>query len=137
MMLVLLAVHVLAAAFWFGSTILLVGIVTPALAAAGPEAAQSFAPQLFRRIPPALGAACAVTILSGLWLYWSVSGGFNSGFTNSTGGMLVGIGAACGIAAVITGIITGRLQQRGRAFALASAVLLFCAFTLMIVGSRV
>jgi len=137
MMIVLLAIHVLAAAFWFGSTILLVAVVTPALAAAGPEAAQVVAPQLFRRVPSALGIAGAVTILSGLWLYWIVSGGFNSGFAHSTGGMLIGIGAICGIAASVTGVITGRLQQAGRPFAMASVVLLVCALTLMIVGSRV
>ncbi len=137
MMIVLLAIHVLAAAFWFGSTILLVAVVTPALAAAGPDAAQVVAPQLFRRVPSALGVAGATTILSGLWLYWIVSGGFNPAFTHSTGGTLIGIGAVCGIAAVITGVITGRLQRAGRPFALASVVLLVCALTLMIVGSRV
>jgi uncharacterized membrane protein len=137
MMILLLAIHVLAAAFWFGSTILLVAIVTPALAAAGPDAAQSVAPQLFRRIPPALGAAGATTILSGIWLYAIVSGGFNSGFEHSTGGQLIGLGALCGLAAIVTGIITGRLQQRGRPYAIASALLLLCAFTLMVVGSRV
>ncbi len=137
MMIVVLAIHVLAAAFWLGSTILLVAVVTPALAAAGPEAAQTVAPQLFRRVPPALGAAGAVTILSGLWLYWIVSGGFNPAFSHSTGGMLIGIGALCGIAAVVTGVITGRLQQAGRPFAMASIVLLVCALVLMIVGSRV
>ncbi|MBV8637177.1 MAG: hypothetical protein JO322_03770 [Candidatus Eremiobacteraeota bacterium] len=137
MMIALLAIHVLAAAFWLGSTLLLVGVVTPALAAAGPDVAQHFAPQLFQRVPRALGVAGATTILSGLWLYWIVSGGFNSGFARSTGGGLIGIGALCGIAAVFTGIITGRLQERGRAFAVASAALLVCALTLMIVGSRV
>ncbi len=137
MMIALLTIHVISAAFWFGSTILLVGVVTPALAASGPEAAQVVAPQLFRRVPSALGIAGAVTILSGLWLYWIVSGGFNSGFAHSAGGMLIGIGAICGIAASVTGVITGRLQERGRPFAMASVVLLVCALTLMIVGSRV
>ena len=136
-MLALLAIHVLAAAFWFGSTILLVAVVTPALAAAGPEAAQVVAPQLFRRVPAALGVAGAVTIVSGLWLYWIVSGGLNSGFAHSTGGMLIDIGAICGIAASVTGAMTPRFRQHGRPFAMASVVLLVCALTLMIVGSRV
>ncbi len=137
MMIALLAIHVLAAAFWFGSTILLVAVVTPALAAAGPDAAQVVAPQLFARVPRALGVAGATTILSGLWLYWIVSGGFDSVFAHSTGGTLIGIGALCGIGAVITGIMTARMQQRGAAFAMSTVVLLVCALTLMIVGSRV
>ena len=135
MLIAVVAIHVLGAALWFGSSVLLVAVVSPALAAAGPEAAGAVGAQLFRRIPPVLGTTGAVTILSGLLLYWLVSGG-GSGFMKSTNGMLVGLGALCGFAAMGTGIITGRLGPRGANFARASVVLLFCALTLMIVGSR-
>jgi uncharacterized membrane protein len=130
---VILVLHVIAAATWFGATMLLVLVVAPALRAAGPDAAQVLAPQLFRRVPPIMGVAGATTIISGIWMYALLGGGF----ARSTGGMLVSAGAACGILAIVTGIITGRMQTRGELFAGLTLLLLFCALTLMIVGSRV
>lgn len=132
-----LVIHIIAAAAWFGANVLLVAVVQPSLHAAGPEAAGAVEPQIFRRTPPIIAVSGAVTILSGLWMYWNVSGGSAGAFIHTSGGMLVAAGAVCGIAAIVTGIVHGRTHGRGVNLAPVSVVLLLAALILMIVGSNV
>jgi hypothetical protein len=133
----LIALHVLAAAFWLGASLTLIGFVVPAVRRAGIDA------PLFMRtlmlssgFQRALGLAGATTILSGFLVLWLVSGGLNRGFMQSTNGVLIACGATAGILAVITGIITGRLQQKGAPFALATNALLVIALVCMTLGAH-
>jgi hypothetical protein len=133
----LIALHVLAAAFWLGASLSLVGFVVPAVRNSGIDA-----PVFMRTLmlssgfQRALGLAGATTILSGFLVLWIVSAGFNRGFMQSTNGVLIACGAAAGILAVVTGIITGRLQQRGAPFALATNALLVIALVCMTLGAH-
>lgn len=136
--LTLIALHVLAAAFWLGSTLFLILFVGRAIAS-NPAEGGPFMQRLVlvSRFPTALAIAGATTIISGFWMFWIVSGGFSRGFMSSPTGIIISIGAACGIAATITGAITGRLRERGAPFALATATLLVSALVLMTVGSHI
>jgi putative copper export protein len=129
---VLVVIHVLGAAFWFGAVLFLVGFVAPAVASA-PAEGGPFMQRLVAtsRFPVALGIAGGTTILSGLALFWIVSGGFSRAFVSSPPGMLLSTGAAAGILAVGTGVLAGRIRANGRSFAIATAVLLCTAIGLM------
>jgi putative copper export protein len=132
---ILIAVHVLAAAFWVGATLTLIFVVA---AVRRTEFAAAFMQNLMvgSRLALALGISGAVTILSGLWALWIVSGGFNPAFMRSTTGILIGCGAACGILAIGTGIAAGRSQQRAAPFAAATSALLVAALLCMVIGAH-
>jgi hypothetical protein len=49
-----------------------------------------------------------LTILSGLWLYWRVSGGFAPGFMGSAQGQTLGAGAVATIVAYVIGLAVVR-----------------------------
>ncbi len=133
----LIALHVLAAAFWVGASLTL-KFVVDAVRRGGVDAASFMPALMFRsRLALALGVAGATTILSGVAALWIVSGGFNPAFMRSTTGILISCGAACGILAVATGIITGRLQEKGAPFAVATGTLLVVALVCMTLGAHV
>lgn len=133
----LIVLHVLAAAFWIGSSLALTLFVVPAVQRSGIDAAMFMRTLMFgTRFQVALAVAGFTTILSGIAALWIVSGGFNHGFMGSTTGMLISCGASAGILAVITGIITGRLQAKGAPFAYATGALLVVALVCMTLGAH-
>jgi hypothetical protein len=132
----LIALHVLAAAFWLGASLTLIGFVVPAVRRSGVDAPLFMQTLMLGGFQRALGLAGATTILSGFAVLWLVSAGFNRGFMQSTNGVLIACGAAAGILAVVTGIITGRLQQKGAPFALATNALLVIALVCMTLGAH-
>ncbi|HTV91860.1 MAG TPA: hypothetical protein VMG98_04000 [Verrucomicrobiae bacterium] len=133
----LIALHVLAAAFWVGATLTLIGFVAPAAVRSGIDVPAFMRTLMFgARFQIALAFAGATTILSGIVALWIVSGGFNHGFMASANGILISCGAAAGILAVITGVVTGRLQQKGAPFAFATGALLVVALICMTLGAH-
>jgi hypothetical protein len=133
----LIALHVLAAAFWIGASLSLTAFVVPAVRRSGIDAGAFMRTLMFGvRFQVALAVAGFTTILSGIATLWIVSGGFNHGFMASASGVLISCGAGCGILAVIAGIITGRLQERGARFAYATGALLVVALVCMTLGAH-
>jgi len=54
-----------------------------------------------------------LTVLSGLWMYWVFTHGFDSTIVAHGAGLALGIGGLCGIAAaVIGGAVIGRAAER-------------------------
>ena len=101
--LVLRVLHILVAALWLGAAGLLATIVMPALRDAG-AAGGTFLASLHRRKLHAFMAASAVlTVLSGIWLYWVMTAGFNQVVVLSRSGLVFGIGGLCGLLAMIMG----------------------------------
>ncbi|HEY5341474.1 MAG TPA: hypothetical protein VIK27_10645 [Candidatus Aquilonibacter sp.] len=134
----LLALHVLAAAFWIGSTLMLTLFVVPAALRAGIDV-PSFMQALFFGARLQLGFALvgATTVVTGMAALWIVSGGFGPTFMQSETGTLISLGAASGILAIVTGIVTRRLQEKGAPFAYATGALLVVALLSMVYGSHV
>ncbi len=134
----LIAVHVFAAAFWVGSTLMLILFVGPATVRSGIDV-PAFMQALFfgARLQLGFAVAGATTILTGLAALWIVSGGFAPGFMRSETGILIACGAVSGVLAIATGIVTGRLQEKGTPFAFATGALLIAALLLMTYGSHV
>ena len=133
----LIALHVLAAAFWVGAFLTFIGFVVPAARSSGIDVPAFIRALMFgARLQGALALAGVTTILSGIVALWILSGGFNRGFMDSATGRLISFGATAGILAIVTGIITGRLQQKGAPFAYATGALLVIALICMTLGAH-
>lgn len=108
--------HILFAAFWVGSAVFLTLYVTPAIRATGPQGAPVMAELMRRRMGGFIAAAAMLTVLSGLWMYWIFTNGFDGAIVAHGAGLALGIGGLCGIAAaVIGGAVIGRAAERAGA----------------------
>jgi uncharacterized membrane protein len=100
--------HVLFAAVWIGSTGYHLLLLTPAIAESG-----SAGGQVMLRLGNRLGAYMAtlsiVTTLSGVYLLWRFTGGFDPAVSATHAGVAFGVGGVAGIlAGVIGGAVVGR-----------------------------
>jgi len=101
--------HVLLAAIWLGAVVYTAVFVMPAVAESGPAGGQVMGAIARRGLTAFLGVVAGLTIVSGVWLYWRFTGGFDPAVSASTGGMAFGIGGAAGIlAGVVGGAVVGR-----------------------------
>ena len=119
--------HIVVGVFWVGTVVFMAAFLMPSLRAAGP-AGGAVIQQLMgvRRLPLWIMGGMALTLLSGLGLYWRDSAGFQSAWLASGAGRVFGLGGAVAIAASILGMavnmptgrrlteISGRLQAAGR-----------------------
>ena len=122
MIYVLRLVHVLAGVFWVGAALFTAFFLAPSLRAAGPAAGpvmQQIAP--VRRLPLYMITGMALTILSGISLYWRASGGFSNGWMGTGPGMAFGTGGALAILAGLIGVTVASPAAR-RSGALAAAM---------------
>lgn len=105
--------HILFAAFWIGSAAFLTLYVTPAIRATGLQGASVMAELMRRRMGAFIAAAAMLTVLSGLWMYWIFTNGFDGSIVTHGAGLALGIGGLCGIvAAVVGGAVIGRAAER-------------------------
>jgi hypothetical protein len=68
-----------------------------------------------RRMGGFIAAAAMLTVLSGLWMYWIFTRGFDGAIVAHGAGLALGIGALCGIVAAVIGRAAeraGALSQR-------------------------
>lgn len=104
--------HVLFGAIWLGAAVFLVILLMPALRAAGPDAARLM-PALGRRVPSFFGSISGLAVLTGLWLYWHFTDGFDPALSSTIGGRVFGAGGLLGFAAaIIGGSVVGRNMKR-------------------------
>lgn len=108
LLLLMRLLHILLGIFWVGTMMFNSLFLFPAFRDAGPDGAKVGAALVNRRFMVVMPIVALVTILSGLWLYWHLSVGFQPVFMRSGMGMTLGIGAACAIAAFIVGIVVVR-----------------------------
>ena len=122
--LVLRASHVLLAAVWVGSTAFTVFFVMPAfkdLGSAGGPMMGAIARKGLNAFMAVLGG---LTVVSGFYLYWRLTGGFDPALSATHGAMVFGTGGIAGlISLVIGGAVVGRSMKRmGELDATASAL---------------
>jgi len=101
-------VHVVSGALWVGFVMFTVFYLVPSVQEAGPDGGKVMAAMQRRGVMAVTPMLALATLLSGLWLYWRVSGGFQSGFMRSGTGMTFGLGAAAAIVAYAIGMIVMR-----------------------------
>lgn len=99
-MVILRLLHIFAGIYWVGAAFLFASAVGPSLRALGPDGTkfslQFYGHSLFNKLMP---LASLITTVSGLLLYYEVSDGFNADWMNSSGGVVLSIGAVAGILA--------------------------------------
>lgn len=104
------AVHILLAALWLGAAFLLSVFVMPALRDVGPAGGQLMVTLHKRKLHAFMAASAALTVLTGIWLYWVFTAGLQEQVMFSPGGLAFGIGGLCGLLAMILG---GAIMGRG------------------------
>ncbi len=120
LLLIMRFLHVVTAVFWAGAMMFVAIFLFPAIRDAGPEGAKVGAALAKRGFMTIMPIVALVTILSGLWLYWHLSVGFQPEFMRSAPGMAFGIGATCAIIAFLIGVLVVRPAMI-RAMALAQS----------------
>ncbi len=117
--------HVLLGAFWAGSILFSALILDPAVREAGPEGGKVMGVIQRRGWMSTILTIAALTVVSGLYLLWVMSGRFSPGFMGSRPGILLSVGMlaavlALGIGLTLTrptaarmGEISGRMASAG------------------------
>ena len=102
------ASHVLMAALWIGSAVFVSVLLTPAVEAAGSSGGQVML-RLRRGVSLYMAVLASTTVLTGLYLFWRFTGGFDPAVSASHAGLAFGMGGASGIlAGIIGGGVVGR-----------------------------
>src|SRR5260221_1177283 len=111
--LMLRVVHVLLAAAWVGATIFTSLLLMPAIEGSGPAGGQIMQDLDRKGMTPFLAAIGSIPVLTGFYLYWHFTGGFDPEISRGHAGMAFGIGGVAGlIALIISGAIIGRSSKR-------------------------
>ena len=100
--------HVGLGIFWVGAMTFNVIFLTPAIQEAGPDGAKVAAGLMRRRFMDVMPAVAILTILSGLWLYWRMSGGFQPAYLHSAVGGTFAAGGILAIIAFLAGVMVMR-----------------------------
>jgi hypothetical protein len=97
-LLVLRIVHVLAGVFWAGTMFFVVLLLEPSVRSVGPDGAKVMGALQARGFMNIMPAAAALTIVSGLLLYWKILGAPGPAWVASPYGTVLALG---GVAAVV------------------------------------
>jgi len=108
LMIVLRLLHVVLGVFWAGTLFFVAWLLIPSVGDAGPDGAKVMQALQRRGMLNIVPVAALLTILSGLVLYWRVSGGFQPAWSGSPTGMSLGIGAVSAIVAFVIGVFVMR-----------------------------
>lgn len=80
----------------------------PAVQEVGPDGGKVMGAVQRRGLMTVMPLLALITILSGLWLYWRASLGFEPAYMRSPPGMAFGFGGALGIVAFVLGLAIAR-----------------------------
>lgn len=100
--------YIVAGSLWVGFIVFNAFLLGPAIQDAGPGAASIMPALARRRLMTILPALALVAILSGLWLFWLVSGTKLGAYLQTATGAALGLGAACALVAYVIGMLVAR-----------------------------
>jgi len=115
LLLLMRVLHIVLGVFWAGTMIFTAVFLFPAIRDAGPDGAKVAAGLNRRRFLDVMPVVALLTVVSGLWLYWFDSGGFQPPFMRSNMGMMLGVGAVAALIAFVLGLAIVRPAMRGAA----------------------
>lgn len=101
-------VHVVFGAVWTGAIVLAAFFLMPAVVEAGPDGAKVMAGIMRRHYLNIVPAVALANVLSGLWLYWRFTGGFDPSLSGTPGAIVFGTGGALAIVALAIGLVAMR-----------------------------
>lgn len=96
--------HVGLGVFWVGAMLFSSFFLLPAMRDAGPDGAKVAAGLMRRGFMNVMPVVALLTVLSGVYLYWFVSGGFQPAYMGSRRGITYGLGAVASIVAFALGV---------------------------------
>ena len=106
-------VHVLVAAVWLGSAAFMTFVLMPAIGTAGPAGGQVMVALNRKGIAPFFASVSGLTIVTGIYLYWRYTAGFDPELSRTNAGMAYGVGGLCGFLAMMIGtMVVGRSSKR-------------------------
>jgi len=95
--------HVVLAGIWLGAAFFVVMFLMPVVSQPGPAGGQMLTGVVRRGMAPFMASIGGTTILTGFYLFWRFTGGFDPVVSASRGGMAFSIGALTGVIALILG----------------------------------
>ena len=105
--------HVLFAALWLGSAAFITWFLIPAIQQAGAGAAPMMGALERRKLNPFMGSVGGLTVLTGIALYWRLTGHFDPALSATRTAMVFGSGGVLGlIALIIGGAVVGRNAKK-------------------------
>ena len=111
--LIIRPLHVLLAAIWIGSGAFMAYLLMPTIESTGPSGGAVMLSLNRKGLVPFFASLAGITVLTGLYLFWRFTGGFDPEISRSHAGMAFGVGGVCGIlAAVIGGSVVGRSSKQ-------------------------
>jgi len=105
---ILRLLHIVAGATWVGFAVFGAFLLGPAIQDAGPEGGKVMGALQRRGMMTAMPLLAITTIISGLWMYWRVSAGFNGAYMGSPVGAMYGVGGALAILGFVLGLTITR-----------------------------
>lgn len=108
LMLLLRLAHIVAGALWVGFAVFMGLMLIPAFMESGPASGPVMAALQKRGLTTLPMIFAILTLVSGLWMFWKVSGGFDPAFMRSRTGMGLGFGGLMAILAFIVGMSVTR-----------------------------
>ena len=116
--------HILLAAIWFGAAVAMMFFVIPAVKDAKQAGGAVMAGVMSRKYPQIMQSIAGLTILTGFYLYWRFTGGFDPVLSASMGGRVFGAGAVAGILALIVGatMVAGSMKKAAATMAKAGSM---------------
>jgi hypothetical protein len=103
------AAHVLLAAVWVGATAFTTFFLLPAVTDAGPAAGPVMGALVRRKLPVFMASIGGTAVLTGIYLYYRFTGGFDPLLSGTRAARVFGLGGMLGIVAlIIGGAVVGR-----------------------------
>lgn len=101
--------HILMAAIWVGVVAFLVFFLLPALKDTGGGGGPVMTALVRRRLTAFNAVLGGMTVVTGLWLYWRFTGGFDPALAGSMPARVFGTGAIAGmLALILDGALLGK-----------------------------
>jgi uncharacterized membrane protein len=124
MFLTIRVLHILLAAVWFGAAVVMMFFVVPAIKDAKGGGGAVMAGLQSRKYPMIMQSIAGLTIVTGFYLYWRFTGGFDPVLSASMGGRVFGSGAIAGILALVLGasVVSASMKKIGVAMAKAASL---------------
>ena len=108
MLVVLRLIHILAGVYWAGTLFFFVTFVEPSLRSMGPDGGKVMIRFFERGYLKLIPIVAILTIVSGVWLLWQLSAGFDTAYMGSPLGMALSTGGLLAIVAFIVGMAVTR-----------------------------